>query len=98
MGNPRGRSTASRSSPTNQSEDEHSKDEHPSADHQLIHAPVLVDGVFVELPEHVRLNTPLAFDLGASAQPSAHAALEAAHQAEPDPIPFPLPASTRLLL
>ena len=78
--------------------EEEGEDEHPIADHQLIHAPVIVDGAFVELPEHLRLHTLLVFDLGASAHPSAHAALEAAHQAEPDPIPFPLPASTRLLL
>jgi len=74
------------------------EEDHPEAVHELVQISVLSAGYRLVLPEHTYTSAPLDLATEAAGLPTIHDALEAAHRAEPDPVPVPLPASVRLLL
>jgi len=66
--------------------------------HEVIQVSVVSAGFRMVLPEHTSVGPVIASDLSLEGLPSAQCVLEAAHLAEPDPVPVPPPASVRLLL
>lgn len=66
--------------------------------HEVIQVSVVSAGFRLALPEHTPIGTVLILDTRPEALPTAQSVLEAAHLAEPDPVPVPPPASVRLLL